>query len=261
MCAELGIEPVRDRRTTHRRCGATACVTSCSRWRTRSPGATSRRSSLAPPACCATTDALLDELGGRGRRDRCARRRRGAAGDRPPGAAALAHRRRLPARRGQRRAGARRGARRGGGVRAVGRSPRRTQPTAVPDRRLAASSIGSRNAARNPPPAPEGRADAAQASGQVGARHHPSPLHVDPQGQAGDLRASWRVRRQPPPRAPPGGDHLDPRERVQLRDLDHPGAPQPAQLRGAQPPVPAPAVQGRRPGRRGCEPSTARSTT
>ena len=76
--------------------------------------------------------------------------------------------------------------------------------------------------------------DGHPAARPVGARHHAAPLHLDPQGQAGDLRAARRLRRQPPPGAPPGGDHLDPRERVRLRDLDHPGAAQPAQLRRAR---------------------------
>ena len=55
-----------------------------------------------------------------------------------------------------------------------------------------------------------------------------------------------RLRREPPPGAPPGGDHLDPRAGLRLRDLDHPVAPQPAQLRRARRHVPAPSLQRRR---------------
>ena len=60
--------------------------------------------------------------------------------------------------------------------------------------------------------------------GKLGAGHHAPQLHLDPEGQAGGLRASGRVRRQPSSGPPPGRDHLDPRERLRLPDLDHPGA-------------------------------------
>ena len=90
-----------------------------------------------------------------------------------------------------------------------------------------------------------GRSDGDPTARPVGTRHHAAQLHVDPQGQAGDLRAPRRLRREPPPRPPPGGDHLDPRERVRLRDLDHPGAAQPAQLRRARRHVAPPPVQRR----------------
>ena len=46
--------------------------------------------------------------------------------------------------------------------------------------------------------------------GQVGPGDPAAELRVDPQGQAGRVRATRRLRRQPPPGAPPGGDHLDP---------------------------------------------------
>ena len=66
---------------------------------------------------------------------------------------------------------------------------------------------------------------------------------------------------EPPPGAPPGGDHLDPRAGLRLRDLDHPVAPQPPQLRRARRGLPAPAVRRRRrPARRCSGPSTPRST-
>ena len=43
-----------------------------------------------------------------------------------------------------------------------------------------------------------------------------------------------RLRRQPPPRPPPGGDHLDPRAGLHPRRLAHRRRPQPAQLRRAR---------------------------
>ena len=108
---------------------------------------------------------------------------------------------------------------------------------------------GVSNASRPSTAAPRrparGRPDGDPTARPVGTRHHAAQLHVDPQGQAGDLRAPRRLRREPPPRAPPGGDHLDPRERLRLRDLDHPGTAQPPQLRGARRHVTAPPVQRR----------------
>ena len=100
----------------------------------------------------------------------------------------------------------------------------------VPSGPLVSNDGMSSTAARREP----GHADGHPTPRPMGARHHAPQLHVDPQGQAGDLRAPRRLRREPPPRPPPGGDHLDPRERLRLRDLDHPGAAQPPQLRRAR---------------------------
>ena len=46
--------------------------------------------------------------------------------------------------------------------------------------------------------------------GQVGPGHHPAQLRVGAQGPARRVRAPGRLRREPPPGPPPGGDHLDP---------------------------------------------------
>ena len=133
VCAELGIEPVRD-----------ASNASPAMWRNRVrhellPLANEIAGRDLTPILARTAGllrddgAILDQLAaavdaiGRGRR------RRSTAGDRPPCAAALAHRRRLSARRRQHRTRARRRPRRGGGLRAVRRPPGRAQQTAVPD--------------------------------------------------------------------------------------------------------------------------------
>ena len=142
---------------------------------------------------------------------------------------------RAPARRGHGRAGARRRPRRrpaaarsapGGGssdrsatITTCWREPYSdAEPVASP------SDVRARS---------EGLTDAAEASRQVGARHHAPQLHLDHEGQARRLRASRRLRRQPSPRAPPGGDHLAAGERLRLPHQHHPGAAQPAQLRRA----------------------------
>ena len=70
--------------------------------------------------------------------------------------------------------------------------------------------------------------------GQVGTGHPAAELRVDPQGSAGGVRAAGRLRRQPPPGAPPGGDHLDPRAGLHLRRHPDPVAAQPPQLRRAR---------------------------
>ena len=67
--------------------------------------------------------------------------------------------------------------------------------------------------------------------GQMGAGDQAPQLPLGDQGPARALRAAGRLRRQPPPRPPPGGDHLDPRTGVRVRDLADPRAAQPAQLR------------------------------
>ena len=75
------------------------------------------------------------------------------------------------------------------------------------------------------------------------------------------MRAPGRLRRQPPPGPPPGGDHLDPRAGLHPRDLAHRRRPQPAQLRRAgrrlAPPAPGPARRPGRCSRRSSTPSCA----
>ena len=80
-----------------------------------------------------------------------------------------------------------------------------------------------------------GGRDAPEAAREVGARHNASQLHVVHERQTGGLRAPGRLRRQPSPRAPAGGDHLAAGERLRLRDQHHPRTAQPAQLRRAGP--------------------------
>ena len=63
------------------------------------------------------------------------------------------------------------------------------------------------------------------------------------------MRATRRLRRQPPPGPAPGGDHLAARVRLRLRHLAHPVPAQPAQLRRAGRGLAAPSLHRR--GRRG----------
>ena len=207
VCATLGIDPVRD-----------ASNGTWPGWRNRVrhellPLAADIAGRDVAPLLARTADLLRDEHDAA----RCARgrprpHRRQGGGRSPPGARAagaapVAHRVGLPARRRRDRAGARRGTRRGPGVRAAGRAPGRTFGTAVPHRR--AGQVESSPATSRTTPL-TGRLNASEAAREVGARHHAAPLHLDPQGQARDLRAPRRLRRQPPARAPAGGDHLDP---------------------------------------------------
>ena len=67
-----------------------------------------------------------------------------------------------------------------------------------------------------------GRHDHEPHEGQVGARHRAPQLRLDHQGPPRHLRAARRLRREPPPGAPPGGDHLAARAGLRLRDLDDP---------------------------------------
>ena len=98
--------------------------------------------------------------------------------------------------------------------------------------------------------------------GQVGPGHPTPKLRVDHQGPAGGVRAARWLRREPPPRPPPGGDHLDPRAGVRVRGLADPVAAQPAQLRRARRHVAAPPVHAgddaQRVPRRRSSPSCAR---
>ena len=143
--------------------------------------------------------------------------------------------RRVPAGRGDGRRGCSRVAtRRASGLRDRRRPPGRTSRPAATHRGRRATSVARRDDQHSQHAASRVETDGHPTPRPVGAGHHAAQLHVDPQGQAGDLRATGRLRREPPPCPPPGGDHLDPRERVRLRDLDHPGAAQPAQLRRAR---------------------------
>ena len=87
-----------------------------------------------------------------------------------------------------------------------GAGPRRARPRCRPPR-------WSRHASA----ADGGRDDGHE--GQVGPGHRAPQLRVGHQGPARRVRAAGRLRRQPPPGPPPGGDHLDPRAGLHLRDL------------------------------------------
>ena len=78
-----------------------------------------------------------------------------------------------------------------------------------------------------------------RASGRRASR---PALQLGDPGPARDLRAPGRLRREPPPRAPPGGDHLDPRAGLLAGHQPHPGPPQPPQLRRARRHVAPPAL-------------------
>ena len=225
---------------------ATASATRCCRCSPTSPTATSSRCSCARPTSLRDDDRLLDASPRRSTRPTPGPSpppiRRSPAG--PCGAGSAVGR--LPAGRGDRRPGAGRGPRRRQGLRARRRPAARTSPPApaTSSSRAPSNDAGRAVTSANGMGSPwdeigtlvasPTRYDGHPTARPVGARHHAAPLHLDPQGQAGDLRAPRRLRREPPPRPPPGGDHLDPRERVRLRDLDHPGAAQPAQLRRAR---------------------------
>ena len=175
---------------------ATGSATRCSRCSTTSPGATSSPCSPARPTCSATTTTLLDELGAAHRPDRrrarsspqplpgspavrCAGGSTARAATRPTGRRVE---RVLAVARGEAAACELAGGGASNGTPAAASRHRRQQRRGSLVTRHALSRDPSRSRT----------ADAAPSSRQVGARHHPAQLHVDPQGQAGDLRAARR---------------------------------------------------------------------